>query len=373
MSKYKVIVYAISKNEEKFVDRWAKSMAEADGIYVCDTGSDDNTVTALREHNINVKEIKVEPWRFDTARNISLDFVPDDTDICVCTDLDEVFKPGWRKELEKYWTSDTTRAKYEYTWSFDKNGNPSTVFLTEKIHSRKNFKWIHPVHEILECSGDRDKYVYLPEVKLYHYPDKTKSRGQYLKLLEQSVEESPDDDRNMHYLGREYMFYGQWDKCINTLKRHIEMPSSQWNDERCASMRYIARAYKAKGNYYESDIWYLRAIAEAPYLREPYVEAAQNAYEESKWEKVYYLLTEALKITTRPLTYINEEYCWGSLPYDLLSIAAYNLGLYEKALAYSKKASELSPDDNRIKENIKIIEQAKISLAHSNSIIPQNS
>ena len=149
MSKYKVIVYAISKNEEKFVDRWAKSMAEADGIYVCDTGSDDNTVTALRKHNINVKEIKVEPWRFDTARNISLDFVPDDTDICVCTDLDEVFKAGWRKELEKYWTSDTTRAKYEYTWSFDKNGNPSTVFLTEKIHSRKNFKWVHPVHEIL--------------------------------------------------------------------------------------------------------------------------------------------------------------------------------------------------------------------------------
>ena len=34
MSKYKIIVYAISKNEEKFVDRWAKSMAEADGIYV---------------------------------------------------------------------------------------------------------------------------------------------------------------------------------------------------------------------------------------------------------------------------------------------------------------------------------------------------
>ena len=32
MGKYKVYVYAISKNEEKFVDRWVNSMQEADGI-----------------------------------------------------------------------------------------------------------------------------------------------------------------------------------------------------------------------------------------------------------------------------------------------------------------------------------------------------
>ena len=34
---------------------------------------------------------EVKPWRFDVARNISLSHVPDDVDICVCTDLDEVF------------------------------------------------------------------------------------------------------------------------------------------------------------------------------------------------------------------------------------------------------------------------------------------
>ena len=39
MSKYKICVYAISKNEEKFVSRWVDSMKEADDIYVLDTGS----------------------------------------------------------------------------------------------------------------------------------------------------------------------------------------------------------------------------------------------------------------------------------------------------------------------------------------------
>ena len=33
MNKYKIVVYAISKNEEKFVDRWVDSMQEADEIY----------------------------------------------------------------------------------------------------------------------------------------------------------------------------------------------------------------------------------------------------------------------------------------------------------------------------------------------------
>ena len=44
MSKYKISVYAICKNEEKFVDRWYESMKEADEIYVLDTGSTDLSV-----------------------------------------------------------------------------------------------------------------------------------------------------------------------------------------------------------------------------------------------------------------------------------------------------------------------------------------
>ena len=47
--KRKVVVYAISKNEEKFVDRWYESMKEADAIYVLDTGSTDKTVEKLKK------------------------------------------------------------------------------------------------------------------------------------------------------------------------------------------------------------------------------------------------------------------------------------------------------------------------------------
>ena len=72
---YKICVYAISKNEEKFVDRWYESMKEADEIYVLDTGSTDNTFNKLKNLGVKVKQQIINPWRFDVARNESLKMV----------------------------------------------------------------------------------------------------------------------------------------------------------------------------------------------------------------------------------------------------------------------------------------------------------
>jgi len=100
MGNYRVCVYAICKNEEQFVDRWMDSMSEADEIVVLDTGSTDGTVEKLRARGAEVTTQVITPWRFDTARNRSMELVPENADICVCTDLDEVFHPGWREKLE---------------------------------------------------------------------------------------------------------------------------------------------------------------------------------------------------------------------------------------------------------------------------------
>ncbi|MEG3069920.1 MAG: hypothetical protein RQM92_02880 [Candidatus Syntrophopropionicum ammoniitolerans] len=103
MGKYKICVYAISKNEEKFVHRWMDAVSEADTVIVLDTGSSDRTVEKLRERGALVYERRISPWRFDEARNYALGCVPEDTDICVSNDLDEVFELGWRRKLESAW------------------------------------------------------------------------------------------------------------------------------------------------------------------------------------------------------------------------------------------------------------------------------
>ena len=355
-----VCVYAICKNESKFVDRWMDSMREADSVYVRDTGSADNTAALLRARGAQVTVETISPWRFDTARNRSLELVPDDADICVCTDIDEYFHPGWRRLLEEAWKPGTTRAAYRYTWNFNPDGSEGYVFWTEKAHSRHGYVWTHPVHEVLSWVGEGQEggKVYVEGMQLDHRADNSKSRSQYLPLLEQSVLEDPDDDRNMHYLGREYYFHSMWDEAIITLKRHLLLPKATWRDERCASMRYIARCYAAKGDMGEAKRWLIRAVAEAPHLREPYLELAERMYEERNWDAVAALCRDALKITERPRTYICEAEAWGSMPWDLLSLGLYYTGRPSEAVDAAKTAQKLSPKDERIARNIEIMQES---------------
>ena len=363
MSQYKVWVYAICKNESQFVDRWMDSMSEADRVVVLDTGSEDDTVQRLRERGAQVAVEEIVPWRFDAARNRSLELVDEDADICVCTDLDEVFHPGWREKLERVWTPGVGRVSYRYTWSFNPDGSEGVTFWYEKIHARHGYQWVHPVHEVLEWTGEgrEGPKVTAEGIQLDHHPDPKKSRAQYLPLLELSVREAPNDDRNVHYLGREYLYRRRWDDCIRTLKGHLALPTATWRDERAASMRYIAKAYWNKGERAQARDWYLRAITEAPYLREPYMDLAFMLYLQGEWEGVLYFTACALAITQRPRSYICEASAWGSLPHDLRSMAFYRMGAYDQAVEEVRKALAIEPGNERLQKNLEFMEKLQKS------------
>ena len=354
----KVCVYAISKNEEKFVRRWYESVKEADEIYVLDTGSKDKTVKLLKKLGVNVVRKKIKPFRFDVARNLSLELVPNDADICVCCDLDEVFVSGWREKLEENWDNNTNRCKYNYNWKLDINNNPVVSFYLDKIHSRHNYTWKHPVHEVLTYTGKlEENKIIIDDITLNHYPDNNKSRNSYLPLLELSVKEDPNDDRNMHYLGREYMYYEIWNKAIDTLIKHLSLPKATWKDERCASMRFIGRCYSYLNRFEEAKMWLDKAILEAPYLRDPYLEKAILYYQLKDWEEVKRNCLFALNIKQHEKTYINEVFSWDTTVYELIAISDYYLGYYEEALDYINIALDMKPGDERILSNKSFIEE----------------
>ena len=353
----KVWVYAICKNEKSFAEKWMASMGEADGVVVCDTGSSDGTVERLRSLGAQVYSIIIDPWRFDTARNVSLDLVPADADICVCTDLDEILEPGWREKLERVWTPGVTHVRYMYTWRFNTDGSRGPTYWYEKIHARKGYRWVHPVHEVLQYTGDiPEGWTNAADIQLDHYPDPSKSRGQYLPLLELSHKENPQDITTTFWLGREYMFYGQYDKAIETLKAHLKMEGG-WEVERSASMRYIARCHQMKGDLPGAKTWLMRAIAEAPDVREPYVEAARLGYTLADWPLTYYMVEAALRITEKPTSYLNEASSWDHSPYDIGAIACYRIGLYARSRELAAQACALRPDNERLKINLALIEE----------------
>src|SRR5687767_11907836 len=246
------------------------SAGDADVVYVLATGSSDDTVDRLRRRGALVDVQELIPWRFDVARNRSIERCPP-CDILFSLDLDEVIaEPDWKERLLAAWRPDHTRGRYRYVWDRRPDGTDGRTFTYEKIHTRDH-EWFLPCHELLRRRADRpaeDKWADI-DIAVYHYPDWSKPRDGYLDLLQLAVKEHPGNDRAAHYYGRELCYRGDWRAAIAQLERHLTLPTATWADERCASMMMIAECYERLGEDLDAERWHLRACAEAMHLREP--------------------------------------------------------------------------------------------------------
>lgn len=343
----KVAVYGIAKNEADHVKAWASSARDADIVLLLDTGSTDRTAKRARKAGVVVHKSSAETFRFDTARNEALALLPDDIDVCISLDLDEVLVPGWRTALEAAYDSETTRWRYEYTWSWTEAGLPDLVYHGDKIHRRHGCHWRLPVHEILTFDGD-ERETFVPGLCIEHHPDATKPRN-YLPLLELSALESPNDTRTAHYLAREYMFAGQNQRAIEWFARHLAMPGA-WAPERAASARYLWRLT-------QNTDWLVIATKIAPERREAWVDLAAVRYAEEDWHGLLDASINGLKVEEMPLEYLTEADAWGPALHDYAGIAAWNLGLRYEALGHGLAAEKLNPADPRLAANARMYEE----------------
>jgi hypothetical protein len=161
-----------------------------------------------------------------------------------------------------------------------------------------------------------------------------------------------------YYLGREYLFRGEWQKCVGTLTGYLAMPGVTWREERCAAMRWIAKSFEEMGEVQCASAWHYRAIAEMPRMRDPYVDFARFCHTQGDWPLVYFLVEEALKIGEKSRTYVNSGDAWDSTLDELASIAAHQLGLNEVAVGHARRALALAPRDERLMSNLRFFEEA---------------
>jgi glycosyltransferase involved in cell wall biosynthesis len=350
----KVAVYTIVKNEEKHIARWAASARDADYLLICDTGSTDNTVRVAHELGIAVTTFLEDPFRFDSARNAALNFLPEDIDFCISLDADEVLLPGWKPALESIDPCVITRPRHRLICSRNEDGSEGLVFSGNRIHHRYGYAWKFPVHEIVSrdssCSPEVEAWS---DVVIEHLPDNSKARSYYLPMLKRFAMDEPLSDRAAFYYARELFNYGHLSDAHSEFLRYLRLESSTWGAERSAAMRSLASCAPA-----EKESWLLRACAEAPGFRENWVDLAAYYYSISSWSACYAAALRAISITEKPLEYLAEQYAWGFAPFDYAALASYHLGLYDETLKHSTNALSYAPTDARLRSNHDFYEQA---------------
>jgi tetratricopeptide (TPR) repeat protein len=183
-----------------------------------------------------------------------------------------------------------------------------------------------------------------------HKPDETKSRGQYMPLLEMSVKEDPTCPRNAFYYARELTYYSRWEEAIVALEHYLNMPEANWRNERAYAMRLLGDCEEALGR--DGMMWYRRGVAEDPTVRETWIALSTAAQRKHLWAESYSAALSALAITEQQFVYTMSPDSFTAKPYDLAALAAHYLGLKEEAIKYGEKAVELEPTNERLIKNL---------------------
>ena len=344
----KIAIYTIAKNEQQHVERWANSNKEADVRLVCDTGSTDDTVNLLKSQGVKVFNITINPWRFDVARNAALNLLPADIDVCIWQDLDEELLPGWREEIEKHWTANTTIANHRYR----NNNNPWQWH--SKIHARHNCRWVGPVHETLEWSVP-EQSIWLKELYLDEHQDTTKDRKSYLNLLLKKIQEGDTNWRTYYFLANDYQTVGDLSSAIESRVKSYNA-CTEGPIVKSYIARNIAKNYVEAGQNSVAERWFNVSVDQSN-EREAWFSYAEYCNKIEDWERCYLYAKRCIGVTTKRDGFTYDDRAWGAEAYDLAALSAYHIGLRSAAITYGEQALIIAPENVRLQNNLKFYKE----------------
>ena len=364
----KICCYAICADEPKeFIDQWLESMSGADYICVLVTKRANDNYFQLKEYQkqdkyknkLIVDENAITPWRFDVARNESMKLIPEDSDVVVCTDIDERLISDFWDDLRKivFEHPNFHRIFYRYACSHDDNGEPKWVFWYDKITQPKGWRWDYPVHEALVCddpSYEGDYYMPSEKIYLHHYPDQNKSRSSYLGLLKQRADEYPDDLYGLYYLAREYSFISDYKKAAETaysLYQRIRLTPVRDDMKMFPSVCCMLGDFLYKQNIRDDAAYfYKKAIVAEPGYRDGYIKLAQLYAYSNCPNDCYSILNQMKKNSIYQEDWRLTTYYWRKWKINqIIADALMWEGKYDEAVEKMNEAIEdIKTEDDKI-------------------------
>jgi tetratricopeptide (TPR) repeat protein len=252
--------------------------------------------------------------------------------------MDEIPEPDFFKKLRKEWKDGANRG-----WI---NMDTGTVWACDRIHSRHGFQWKYPIHEVSAPSMGTVLNHCVIDATIAHQPDNNKSRAQYLTMLEQAVQDDPQEQRMLAYLIREYGFHKRYEDVVRVAK---QLNHSGWDVERAATCRNAGDACTHMGRTEDALAWYEGGVEVLPDEPESWCALAQHHYFQKNWPECYSASLGGLK-TLPSNHYLSQPNSMFQLN-DFASLSAWELGKKTEAISHANKAISITRDQ-RILDNL---------------------
>lgn len=344
----------IVKNEEDVLSCCLNSIKDfVDEIIIVDTGSTDNTKEIAKIYTSKIYDFK---WidNFSAARNYS--FSKASKDYILWLDADDILP---ETEFEKFKQLKTNFPvsfdviNLKYSVEFDEFHNPTFSFYRERIiKNNMNFKWIGPIHEVIDHNSNSIFY----DISIYHKKNKIndplRNINIYKKLIINGYKFTSRDE---YYYGRELYYQGSYNEAIVFLDKFIKT-NKGWTEDVICACEFIYYCYCELGES-KLALTYLYKTFDFSYPRAEIACDIGNHFfdlEEYKEAIEWYKLAASTKINYYNGGFISVD-CYGFIPYIQLCFCYYKLGDIDEANNYNEKAGKIKANSSIYLHNKKFL------------------
>lgn len=349
-----IILTMIVKDEAPVIRRCLESVLPSiDAYVIADTGSSDATMDVVREVMADTPGLLIESeWSdFATNRNEVLELARDYVSRAgglgphwsLTIDADEILEGQIVQPLRIKADAITLDVEYAGT-------NYRRTALTRLD---RPWRWVGPVHEVLELDGGTVQHLASPTFRVYHEGARSRDPQTYAKdaqALLDALEVDPDNPRYQFYLAESLRFAG--DLSASEVWYRVRAGNMSGFDQERFWSRYQV------GHMGHPD-QFLAAFDLDPTRVEPLVALAAHHRMREEY-RVASLFADLACMRDQPSERLFHEraaYDWRR--YDELAIASYYLGDYATALANAALAVVNGPiGDVRLAENLRLCQEA---------------
>jgi len=380
-----------------------------DGVFVYDTGSDDDTVELLERLNdapdlwadpatgqiVEQQErssdepplvqvplapitVKSGEWRddFSWAREQSFAMPDPSYDWLLWLDDDDIVMGAQNLHV----LADVAPAECDgyvvfYDYARDEAGQNVCQLWRERLLRRSaGYEWRDPIHEVLvPPEGRVPALAQLPPQQLHYVHNRPPDRyppDRNLTILrrqhdEQVAELGAASPRVLAYLGTELMAKGEFAPAAPFLQQYVEHPEAAWSDERMQVHHKLAACLRCLGNPLASVEVEMLALRERDDWAETAVGLSQSFQMLGQWDRAERWARRTLELGMPQTTLIMNPLEFTLVPWMMIADCFANTGRAAQAQEAVGRALELAPRNEAVQARAQEIQR----LAAENEIV----